>query len=81
MSDWLYQYWFFCFKTAKHWGKGPTAWTVELLDFEGFSLPTRRSLPGTPHQQLQDDAEESEPPPLRETSVIDGLFMHENGRI
>ncbi|KAJ4302819.1 hypothetical protein N0V90_001710 [Kalmusia sp. IMI 367209] len=23
LSDWLYQYWFFYFKTAKHWGKGP----------------------------------------------------------
>ncbi|KAH8702802.1 hypothetical protein GQ44DRAFT_753373 [Phaeosphaeriaceae sp. PMI808] len=40
LSDWLYQYWLFCFKTAKHWGKGPTIWTAQHLDFN--------HLPGTP---------------------------------
>lgn len=51
LSDWLYQYWFFCFKTAKHWGKGPTAWTSELLDFGRFPSKLQPSLPSTPHDQ------------------------------
>jgi hypothetical protein len=48
LSDWLYQYWFFCFKTAKHWGKGPRIWTAELLNFEQYLSTGRSSLPGTP---------------------------------
>ena len=48
MSDWLYQYWFFCFKTAKHWGKGPKLWTAELLNFDQYLSTARSSLPGTP---------------------------------
>jgi hypothetical protein len=52
MSEWLYQYWFFCFKTAKHWGRGPLAWKAELLDFGRFKPSLPRSLPGTPHESL-----------------------------
>jgi hypothetical protein len=48
LSDWLYQYWFFCFKTAKHWGKGPDIWTTELLDFDRYRSKAVSSLPGTP---------------------------------
>ncbi|KAF2176616.1 hypothetical protein K469DRAFT_678410 [Zopfia rhizophila CBS 207.26] len=33
LSKWLYQYWYFSFKTAKHWGRGPRAWTARNLDF------------------------------------------------
>lgn len=33
LSKWLYQYWYFGFKTAKHWGRGPRAWTADNLDF------------------------------------------------
>lgn len=62
MSEWLYQYWFFCFKTAKNWGRGPPAWTARLLDFARFHPNSRRSLPGTPQgttphseERLEDD--------------------------
>jgi hypothetical protein len=48
MSDWLYQYWFFSFKTAKNWGRGPPAWTAELLDFARYHPHSHGSLPGTP---------------------------------
>ncbi|CAN9315986.1 unnamed protein product [Alternaria alternata] len=48
LSDWLYQYWFFCFKTAKHWGKGPRIWTAELLNFDQYLYTACHSLPGTP---------------------------------
>ena len=48
MSDWLYQYWFFSFKTAKNWGRGPPAWTAELLDFARYYPHSHGSLPGTP---------------------------------
>jgi hypothetical protein len=33
MSSWLYQFWFFAFKTAKNWGFGPRDWNANLLDF------------------------------------------------
>jgi hypothetical protein len=59
MSEWLYQYWFFCFKTAKHWGKGPTAWTAELLSFDRYTSCTQQSLPGTPQEPLHNTAEDS----------------------
>ena len=37
MSTWLYQFWFFSFKTAKHWGKGPRDWTANILGFDNHS--------------------------------------------
>jgi hypothetical protein len=48
MSDWLYQYWLFCFKTAKTWGRGPRFWTADSLDFDQFQGATRLGLPSTP---------------------------------
>ncbi|KAB2107474.1 hypothetical protein AG0111_0g3754 [Alternaria gaisen] len=48
LSDWLHQYWFFCFKTAKHWGKGPKRWTAELLNFDQYHSTAPSSLPATP---------------------------------
>jgi hypothetical protein len=59
MSDWLYQYWFFCFKTTKYWGEGPTAWTSELLEFDRFSSRTQRNITETSQELLQDDGEDS----------------------
>jgi hypothetical protein len=41
MSTWLYQFWLFSFKTAKHWGQGPRQWTSEKL---GFSQSSALSL-------------------------------------
>ncbi|PVH95956.1 hypothetical protein DM02DRAFT_689112 [Periconia macrospinosa] len=61
MSEWLYQYWFFCFKTAKHWGKGPYNWTGELLNFPRLQSGSLYSLPGTPQDpvsQSEDHANE-----------------------
>ncbi|KAI9660396.1 MAG: hypothetical protein M1821_009746 [Bathelium mastoideum] len=31
---WLHQYWYFAFKTAKHWGRGPLTWTANILGFD-----------------------------------------------
>lgn len=53
MSNWLYQYWFFCFKTAKHWGKGPLHWTHDLLEFEKYCTPSQQSLPATPQDVME----------------------------
>ena len=36
VSNWLHQFWLFAFKTAKHWGKGPTDWTAEILHFDEY---------------------------------------------
>jgi hypothetical protein len=77
MSEWLYQYWFFCFKTAKHWGKGPTAWTAELLNFDSFSPRTQHSLPGTPQEPLHDNAEDAES--LNTPSDLCRWFVHVRG--
>ena len=31
VTDWLYQFWFFAFKTAKHWGRGPQEWNIQNI--------------------------------------------------
>ncbi|KAF2853054.1 hypothetical protein T440DRAFT_497069 [Plenodomus tracheiphilus IPT5] len=41
ISDWLYQYWLFCFKITKHWGRGPRSWTADLLGLNDFTHPLR----------------------------------------
>jgi hypothetical protein len=54
MLDWLYQYWLFCFKTAKTWGRGPRFWTADSLGFDQFQGATRLSLPITPANTTND---------------------------
>ena len=57
LITYLYQFWLFAFKTAKHWGHGPLDWTCDLLEFDRFkdkdhpahsSSNTPRSTVGTP---------------------------------
>ena len=50
MSTWMYQYWLFAFKTAKHWGRGPQDWTAGLLGFDDYHQRTLISIssPNTP---------------------------------
>ena len=36
MSTWLYHFWLFSFKTAKHWGRGPQRWTADILGLDAF---------------------------------------------
>ncbi|KAL9618155.1 MAG: hypothetical protein Q9160_007105 [Pyrenula sp. 1 TL-2023] len=46
MSTWLYQLWFFSFKTAKYWGRGPRHWIADMLGFrknEAANFPTPAS--------------------------------------
>jgi hypothetical protein len=64
LSDWLYQYWFFCFKTAKHWGKGPRIWTAELLNFDQYLSAARPSLPGTPQDMIHPSASYNNDEPM-----------------
>jgi hypothetical protein len=47
MSTWLYQFWFFSFRTAKNWGRGPRNWTADLLGFENFQETISLSSPNT----------------------------------
>lgn len=47
MSTWLYQFWFYAFKTAKYWGQGPRNWNAEFLEFENFKVAIS-SIPNTP---------------------------------
>ena len=53
MSTWLYHFWLFSFKTAKHWGRGPQTWTADILGFETFpsEKPIVVSSPATSTSQ------------------------------
>lgn len=50
LSMWMYQYWLFAFKTAKHWGRGPQDWTATILCFDKYHQQTTVSItsPNTP---------------------------------
>lgn len=48
MATWLYQFWLFAYKTARHWGKGPRNWTKGLLELDRFLEHLSISAPGTP---------------------------------
>ena len=47
MSVWLYQFWFFSFRSAKNWGRGPRNWTADLLGFENFQETISSMSPNT----------------------------------
>ena len=50
MSTWMYQFWLFSYKTAKHWGRGPQDWTADILGFDSYHQRTTISIssPSTP---------------------------------
>lgn len=48
LSTWLYQFWVFSFKTAKHWGRGPRNWTAGILGFDNYQELATISSPNTP---------------------------------
>ena len=52
MSKWLYQFWLYGFKTAKHWGHGPRDWTAELLKFNPSQVASPLPTPGSHEQEL-----------------------------
>ncbi|KAK6829647.1 hypothetical protein PG987_010231 [Apiospora arundinis] len=45
-TAWLDQFWYFAFKTFKHWGKGPRVWTPDMLQFS--DLLNIAASPNTP---------------------------------
>lgn len=48
MNEWLYQFWLFSFKSAKHWGRGPRHWTAAGLRFDEFEANVPTSSQDTP---------------------------------
>ena len=48
ISSWLYEFWFFGFKTAKYWGRGPLFWDAESLAFSHYMPRTPKSIPSSP---------------------------------
>ncbi|KAG8532976.1 uncharacterized protein KY384_001758 [Bacidia gigantensis] len=58
MSTWMYQFWLFSFKTAKHWGRGPQDWTADILGFNEYhqKRTIMTSLPGTPEGSVSTPA-------------------------
>ena len=69
MSTWLYDFWLFSFKTAKHWGRGPETWTADILGLDTFrsdklivvSSPATSTSQNTPRSinMIDDPCEES----------------------
>lgn len=53
MSTWLYHFWLYSFKTAKHWGRGPQTWTADILGLDKFppAKPVVVSSPATSTSQ------------------------------
>ncbi|KXH29533.1 hypothetical protein CSIM01_06266 [Colletotrichum simmondsii] len=45
ISDWLHDYWMYCFVTAKFWGIGPQEWTARMISESTLGSATN----GTPH--------------------------------
>ncbi|MCJ1314234.1 hypothetical protein MMC25_007914 [Agyrium rufum] len=48
LSTWLYQFWLFAFKSAKHWGPKHQTWTAKDLGFDRQRSQSSVSHPGTP---------------------------------
>ncbi|KAK1480391.1 hypothetical protein CTAM01_14438 [Colletotrichum tamarilloi] len=40
ISDWLHDYWMYCFVTAKFWGTGPQEWTARMVAEFTLGSPT-----------------------------------------
>ncbi|KAH0559327.1 hypothetical protein GP486_004158 [Trichoglossum hirsutum] len=47
-STWLYRFWLYAFKSAKHWGKGPREWDAESLGFTSSGPMTPEFLSNAP---------------------------------
>ena len=72
MSTWMYQFWLFSYKTAKHWGRGPQDWTADILGFDNYYQRTTISIssPSTPNAGIGTPA--SQPTPgVEETANLD----------
>lgn len=69
MSTWMYQYWLFAFKTAKHWGRGPQDWTAGMLGFDEYHQRTTISIssPNTPGVSTGTPA--SHPTPIEDEMI------------
>ncbi|KAI9933967.1 hypothetical protein MW887_005039 [Aspergillus wentii] len=61
ISSWLHEFWFYAFKTAKHWGTGPRYWNADLLGFEN-------SLHQSPDSNQHDLSISDSPGPSRRIS-------------
>lgn len=79
MSTWMYQFWLFSFKTAKHWGRGPQDWTAGILGFDDYRQRTTISIssPNTPGMSVDIPASQ---PTLREDEVIDAPMSSDEKR-
>ena len=53
MSTWLYQFWLYSFKTAKHWGRGPRHWNAEILQFNSHQGVGSTLLLDTPGPDVE----------------------------
>lgn len=78
LTTYLYQFWLFAFKTAKHWGHGPLDWTADLLEFARFKdsdLPTHSS-PNTPRSNFGTPAHVDTPRSEGSAGCLTSLSSH-----
>lgn len=53
MSQWLYQFWLYGFKTTKYWGRGPQTWNAARLRFPNYLVESPVGFPSTPEMSLR----------------------------
>ena len=53
MSQWLYQFWLYGFKTTKYWGRGPQTWNAARLRFLDHLFGSPVGFPSTPEMSLR----------------------------
>jgi hypothetical protein len=74
MSSWLYQFWFYAFKTAKYWGRGPQNWTADILRFDKYEGRGLAPSPNTPGHDVSTPASAPTPGDLY-MGDVDGFEM------
>lgn len=60
ISSWLYQFWVFAFKTAKHWGRGPRDWNASMLRFDRYQERLTLSAANTPDTTMNSSTQQTD---------------------
>lgn len=75
LSTWMYQFWLFAYKTAKHWGRGPQDWTASILGFNDY--PQRATvLISSPKTPAANTITPATKPTPRNDEFFDRTFMN-----
>ena len=74
LSMWMYQFWLFSFKKAKHWGRGPHDWIAGILGFDDYRQRKAISTfpANTPGRNMRTPESQTTP---REDDMIDATLV------